>query len=177
LSGLVEYIPTVDEETVHLLINDENVHLDLVEPRSASDFKEERFRIQHYNRAEGLILLYSIASKESFDNIQKKWILEIRENAPGRPVILVGAKIDLRETFDGSRSSQLQSVTTVTKHMGENLAKEIGAVAFFEVSSLKQINHRSPFQRMAEELIGPADKDTETDSDLKSDSHRKCTIS
>jgi small GTP-binding protein len=73
-------------------------------------------------RADGIILMYDITNRESFDTISK-WrndILDIKEK--DFPVILVGNKTDLED--------QRQ----VKREEGENIAKEF-KFKFFEVSN------------------------------------------
>jgi len=73
-------------------------------------------------RADGIILMYDITNRESFDTISKwrKDIMDYKEK--DFPVILVGNKNDLED--------QRQ----VQKEEGENLAKEFN-FKFFEVSN------------------------------------------
>jgi Ras-related C3 botulinum toxin substrate 1 len=43
------------------------------------------------------LVCYSVVSPTSFENVQAKWIPELRHHAPNAPVILVGTKTDLRD--------------------------------------------------------------------------------
>lgn len=58
---------------------------------------QERFRAitsAYYRGAHGVIVLYDISSRSSFDNVDK-WVNEIRNHVPDVNIVLVANKIDL----------------------------------------------------------------------------------
>ncbi|KAM0028766.1 putative small GTPase, P-loop containing nucleoside triphosphate hydrolase [Helianthus debilis subsp. tardiflorus] len=77
-----------------------------------------RFRPLSYRGADVFILVFSLISKASYENISKKWIPELRHYVPGVPIILAGTK--------------LVPITTA------QLRKLIGAPAYIECSSKTQ---------------------------------------
>ena len=74
-------------------------------------------KVLHISLCSVIILVFSVNDLRSYNNIRTKWILSA-------PVILVGNKTDLREKDN----------ETVTTEMGNQLAREINAVAYFECS-------------------------------------------
>ena len=86
---------------------------------------QERYRSLSANfikRADGIILMYDITNRESFDTISKWWN-DIKEHKESDfPVILVGNKCDLEDE------------RKVKKEEGESLAKEY-KVKFYEASN------------------------------------------
>ena len=46
------------------------------------------------------LVCFSVASPESFANVVKKWVPEIKEHCPDVPYILVATKTDLRNDPD-----------------------------------------------------------------------------
>ena len=91
---------------------------------------QERYRSLAPNfikKADGIILMYDITKRESFDTISSWWndILEYKEK--DFPLILVGNKCDLEEE------------RKVQKEEGENIAKEYN-VKFYETSNKDGIN-------------------------------------
>ena len=78
-------------------------------------------------KADGIILMYDITNRESFDTISKWWedILDNKEK--DFPIILVGNKTDL------------ENERQVQREEGENIAKELN-FKFFEVSNKEGTN-------------------------------------
>ncbi|XP_019368290.1 PREDICTED: ras-related protein Rab-26 [Gavialis gangeticus] len=103
---------------------------------------QERFRsVTHayYRDAHALLLLYDVANKASFDNIQA-WLTEIHEYAQQDVVLmLLGNKAD--STQD----------RVVKREDGEKLAKEYG-VPFMETSAKSGLNVDLAFTAIAKEL-------------------------
>ena len=60
---------------------------------------QEKFRSIATNflkKADGIILVYDITYKKSFENLNR-WFKDINENTKGMPIILLGNKMDLEE--------------------------------------------------------------------------------
>ncbi len=55
-----------------------------------------------YADADVFLLCYSIADRDSFKSIEKKWMAELRTCAPAVPIILVGTTCDFRKGKDDS---------------------------------------------------------------------------
>jgi len=70
-------------------------------------------------------------NKVSLSNIRHKFILEVKEHIPDKPIILVGAQKDLR---DEATPTDPEHVTTL---QGQELAEELKLDKYFEVSALK----------------------------------------
>jgi small GTP-binding protein len=52
----------------------------------------------HYRDADGCILVYDVTDRDSYDNIEKEWLKEIKEKAPEKTqIVLIGNKCDLQE--------------------------------------------------------------------------------
>ncbi len=71
-------------------------------------------------------------------NVEKKWVPEIKQNSDGVPYIVVGNKIDLRN--DPSLQNKI-----VSRHLGENIAKKVGAARYLECSAKTQENLKEVF--------------------------------
>eukprot|EP00026_Physarum_polycephalum_P014782 Phypoly_transcript_15335.p1 GENE.Phypoly_transcript_15335~~Phypoly_transcript_15335.p1 ORF type:complete len:286 (+),score=38.90 Phypoly_transcript_15335:73-930(+) len=88
----------------------------------------DRLRPLSYPGVDVVIMCFSTISKDSYDSIKSNWFPEICHFLPMVPILLVGTKIDLRE-------SHLPDGTFVTFQMGKKLAQEIKAEDYLEVSS------------------------------------------
>ena len=68
----------------------------------------ERIRILSYENTNIFILCFSCADWVTFNNVDTKWLDEIRKNRPEAKILLVGTKSDLRSKA-GDRGSRLSN--------------------------------------------------------------------
>ena len=105
---------------------------------SAGQEKYRAISKQYYKKANGIILLYDVTSRESFQNI-KQWIKDINNNITMKPfLILVGNKIDLERK--------------VTQQEGEELAQKYN-VLYFETSAATGKGIEETFQALVENIM------------------------
>ena len=104
---------------------------------------QDRFRSitkNLYKGAAGIMLIYDITNRNTFDNV-KKWVNSIKEEVTSKVVIvLVGNKIDL----DKKRQVQTDE--------GEQIAEEFD-MPFFECSALTGENSNSAGETGAKKLV------------------------
>ena len=104
---------------------------------------QERFKSisQNYiKKANGILLMYSISDKASFNNIEN-WKTNIKENSGNKnAIVLIATKCDLNEE------------RVVSKESGEALAKQFG-INFYETSSKSNINIKEAFFDIAGQII------------------------
>ena len=112
---------------------------------------DEKFRAitrQYYNDANGIMLIYDITNKDSFDSITL-WINEIKNNSPAEAIIfLVGNKTDLNKE------------RVITYQEGKNKADELG-ISFTEVSAKNGDNILLLFEKISEAIMGIFEKKKE----------------
>jgi small GTP-binding protein len=109
-----EYEPTVFENyefDVQKMINikeidGQNAVAQLWDTAGQEGF--ERIRILSYENTNCFILCFSCADLVTFNNVDTKWLDEIRKNRPEAKILLVGTKADLRSK-PGERGSRLSS--------------------------------------------------------------------
>ena len=104
---------------------------------------QERFRTiakSYYKGAHGIILIYDVTNRKTFDNI-RKWLNQIKDEVSNKiSIILVANKIDCED-----------EIRTVTKEEGEELAKSAG-LPIFEASAKDSINVNESFQFLIERI-------------------------
>jgi len=105
---------------------------------------ERYFKLSaHYLQdAAAVMVVYDVAQRKTFDNV-RSWIELVEETFDGKSpplLVLVGNKIDLQSGV-------------VTTQEGKDLASELGAHAFFEVSAKEGRNVHELFQNMASLLL------------------------
>lgn len=86
----------------------------------------DRIRKIIYKTADAFILCYSVENFDSYENVQTKWLPELRSVQPGIPIILVATKVDLRDE-DNKKFVQTTD--------GDKLCRSIRARSFLECSS------------------------------------------
>ncbi|CAL5382595.1 unnamed protein product [Camellia sinensis] len=113
-----------------------------------------RLRPLSYRGADVFLLAFSLISRPSFENIsKKKWVPELRHYAPSVPIVLVGTKLDLRE--DKQFQIDYPGACTISTAQGEELKKQIGAVAYVECSSKTQQNVKAVFDVAIKVVLQP----------------------
>ena len=104
---------------------------------------QERFRTitrSFYKQAEGIILVYDITKRETFESVHK-WINSIHENADAAVITcLVGNKIDLEEE------------RVVSKEEGQKIANQY-EIKFYETSAKSNINVTELIEGMTREVL------------------------
>lgn len=87
-----------------------------------------------YPCTDGIVFLYSVSDPDSYESIRDKWFPEIRNHCPDAQRILVGCETETRNDPAVLQKLEQKGLEPITSEMGKALAKEIGAVAFFECS-------------------------------------------
>ena len=104
---------------------------------------QERFRTiskNYYRGAQGIILLYDVTKRNTFDSI-RNWVAQIKQEASSKVcVVLVANKIDVKE-----------EERVVKKEEGEELAKSFN-YPIFEASAKENINVEETFYELIEEI-------------------------
>ncbi|EFH56389.1 hypothetical protein ARALYDRAFT_322132 [Arabidopsis lyrata subsp. lyrata] len=146
-----DYVPTVfDNFSANVLVDGKTVNLGLWDTAGQEDYN--RLRPLSYRGADVFILAFSLISRPSFENIAKK----LRHYAPTVPIVLVGTKLDLRD--DKLFPMNYPGACTISKEQGQELRKEIGALAYIECSSKTQLNVKAVFDAAIKVVLQPPSK-------------------
>ena len=112
---------------------------------------DEKFRAitrQYYNDANGILLIYDITNRDSFDSISL-WVNEIKNNSPAEAILfLVGNKSDLIKE------------RIISYQEGKNKADELG-ISFAEVSAKNGDNILLLFENISEAIMSTFEKKPE----------------
>ena len=127
---------------------------------------QERFKTitsTYYKGAHGIILVYDITDRESFNNIGN-WLNEVKKHAGGQVVkLLVGNKCDLEEE------------RVVSSVEGKEFADGLG-IGFLETSAKQRINIDESFMTLTKqvyELLPDTEKKREEKLDPRSLKRKK----
>eukprot|EP01090_Pellita_catalonica_P012948 TRINITY_DN295_c0_g1_i1.p1 TRINITY_DN295_c0_g1~~TRINITY_DN295_c0_g1_i1.p1 ORF type:complete len:259 (+),score=47.44 TRINITY_DN295_c0_g1_i1:100-876(+) len=127
-----DYVPTVFENyTAQIRINNETILLHLWDTAGQEDY--DRLRPLSYPGAHVILLCFSTVNKQSYESIREKWHPEVNHYVPEIPHMLVGTKIDLRDSE--TPDPHTTTFEPITREMGMEMAKDIGAAKYLEVSA------------------------------------------
>ncbi len=121
----------VDLATKRVLFNQEIVKFIIWDLAGQPTF--EKVRGHYYSGCNGILLVYSVIDRDSFDN-SSKWLVEAYKNmGPLPPTIIIGNKVDLRQSLDKSKYVTPDEGKEFTKYFIEKL----GVPAVFRETSAK----------------------------------------
>lgn len=109
-----------------------------------------------YPNTDVFIICFSVISKNSLYNIEKKWLSELRIHAIGKPIIMVGTKMDLRREHKLSKDC-IVSVEEAQEIKQRN--KEI--IYYLECSALTQKGLKEVFDIAIRSAIAYRNKDND----------------
>lgn len=118
------------------LENDKNVKLQCWDTSGQEKFRS--ITNSYYRGTNGIILVYDVTSKDSFDNL-KTWLEEIKDKTDNISILLVGNKVDLNTKRE------------VLYEEGKEFADLLN-INFFETSAKENINTEKIFLKLAENI-------------------------
>jgi len=167
-----DYVPTVFENyTAQMKRDNENILLHLWDTAGQEDY--DRLRPLSYPGADVVLLCFSLVNRLSYDAIREKWYPEVNHYVPQIPHILVGTKVDLRETETADpHTTEYDPIPTKE---GQEMADQIKAAKYLEVSAKTRKGLDKVFEvavNLVQEARGvvPSDKDSGEAGDDKSPS-------
>jgi len=106
---------------------------------------QERFRTltsSYYRGAHGVILVYDVTRRETFDNLKDIWLREVEMYSSERQVVkmLVGNKIDAGDN------------RVVTRGEGEELGRSLGTM-FIECSAKTKVGVQQAFEELLNKIL------------------------
>ncbi|MCJ1316132.1 Ras GTPase [Xylographa vitiligo] len=132
------WLTLADSYRKQCVIDDEVALLDVLDTAGQEEYSA--MREQYMRTGEGFLLVYSITSRQSFEEIQvfQQQILRVKDR-DYFPIIIVGNKCDL----DGDREVSTQE--------GEAMARGFGC-KFIETSAKSRINVDNAFYEIVREI-------------------------
>ncbi|ODM17880.1 Ras-like protein [Aspergillus cristatus] len=134
-----EYDPTIEDSyRKQCVVDDEVALLDVLDTAGQEEYSA--MREQYMRTGEGFLLIYSITSRQSFEEIMtfQQQILRVKDK-DYFPIIVVGNKCDLEK----------ERVVTVEE--GEELARQFGC-KFIETSAKSRVNVENAFYDLVREI-------------------------
>lgn len=93
-------------------------------------------------------------SKTSLENIQNKWVSEIKNYSPDAIRVLVGTKKDLRDDEDQVMQIRARGLDNIVEtEEGERVCKELKLNSYYECSALTQEGLNELFEAAIKEAL------------------------
>lgn len=151
----MEYIPPVfDNHSANVMFEDQAINLQLWDRAGQEDYK--KLRPLSYPQTDVFIVVFSLISPTSLDDVENMWIPEIIEHCPGTPYILVGLKSSLHDEFhfheDEYKSKEWEPVSTAA---GEEMKRKICSVDYIECDAKKYFHLKEVFESAMKCVIHP----------------------
>jgi len=130
-----EHIPTIyDNYVAKRVIDGMPVQLNLWDTAGQED-SQYQVRPMSYPETDVFLVCFSVTSCLSLENVEKKWVPEIRQYCPETPIILVATKLDQNRKTGSANTSN-----STPYHKSLAVAKRIGAINYVECSAKQNHN-------------------------------------
>ncbi|UCG03730.1 MAG: GTP-binding protein [Candidatus Heimdallarchaeota archaeon] len=98
-----DYKPTIGVNIYikELFIDNSEVNLQIWDVAGQTSFRQ--FRQRFFCGAQGAFIVFDLTVPKSLENLHVSWIEDIQNNAGEIPLILIGNKVDLKESITVSR--------------------------------------------------------------------------
>ena len=139
-----KYIPTVFENYVSdIEVDGKLVELALWDTAGQEDY--DRLRPLSYPDTDVILMCFSVDSHDSLENIQAKWVPEVRHFCPNVPFLLIATKKDLRNDPATRATLAREKLEVIRPEQGKAMAEKVGAYAYLESSAKSREGVREVF--------------------------------
>ena len=167
-----DYSPTIFDTYAALVSVDSKIcSISLWDTAGQDDF--DRLRPLSYPGTDVFVLVFSVISHASFENVASKWAPELQHYVPSAPVLLVATKTDLRHDKEAMQRLQARNLEPISYSQGARLAKEIGAAQYLECSSKTGEGVKEVFDTAIKQVLNERCYKPKKGSSAKS---KTCTI-
>ncbi|MBY9007357.1 MAG: GTP-binding protein [Candidatus Lokiarchaeota archaeon] len=140
------YIPTLGVNVTQKALKIDEKVIKLVLWDIAGQSKFSKMRIHFYQGAEGVLLVFDLSNKKSFDSV-RRWYKDIEDNLKGRFKI-IGFLLGNKNDLDDKRA--------INKESAIELANELN-LKYIETSALTGDNVKNMFSSIANEIYKTID--------------------
>ena len=139
-----KYIPTVFENYVSdIEVDGKLVELALWDTAGQEDY--DRLRPLSYPDTDVLLMCFSVDSHDSLENIQAKWVPEVKHFCPNVPFLLIATKKDLRNDPATKATLAREKLEVIRPEQGKAMAEKVGAYSYLESSAKSREGVREVF--------------------------------
>ena len=153
-----EYAPTVfDNYSVNVDVQGEVWTMGLFDTAGQEDY--DKWRSIVYPQTDVFLVCFSVMSPPSLDNVQDKWVPELRSHNPQTPILLVGTQTDLRQDEQKLQDLQKKKHRPVSKERAEQVVEDLKLVGYKECSAYTQDGLKDVFDEAIMLALDPPSLD------------------
>ena len=134
------YVNCVLVDSTEVVWRGQSVYLSIWDTAGQEDF--DRIRQMSYNDVSMFFVCFSVVDSITCENVRVRWLPEIRQHCPNAMIMLIGTKLDLRESGESDPTARRHAVSF---EQGSALANEIGAVRYMECSAISSLGVKAIF--------------------------------
>jgi len=156
------YVPTVFENYTAPMKRERGTPVLLHLWDTAGQEEYDRLRPLSYPNSDVVLLCFSTVNRGSFEAVKIKWFPEVNHYVKDVPKLLVGTKVDLRDS--GTADPHASEYEPIPKTEAEAMAREIGIAKYVEVSAKTRQNLNKVFEAAVDCALGNKDVVVESSS-------------
>ena len=166
-----EYIPTVFDNYSALTTLDKKIfNLSLWDSAGQEDY--DHLRPLSYPQTDVFLVMFSVISHNSFENVVKKWLPEIRHHCPTAAILLVGTKSDLRNNMEIIQRLAAKNQTPISSIKAQEIAQKEKLNGFIECSALEMQNVKLVFDTAIRSFLSKS----QSNESAKEAKRSRCSI-
>jgi len=145
-----EYVPTVFEN-YEATVQVDGLPTSLSLFDTAGQEAYDRMRPLSYDLTNVFLVCFAVNSQISFNNVENKWIPELKHHAPGVPFLIIGTKSDMRNEPKEKEAASSEDLATavsterkpepagmVSVSSAKEMEKKLNAAGYLECSAMEQ---------------------------------------
>ena len=105
----------------------------------------DRLRPLSYPDTDVILMCFAVDSRDSLENIQAKWVPEVKHFCPNVPFLLIATKIDLRSDPQTRQQFAREKEFVIRPEEGKAMADKVQAWAYLECSAKTREGVRAVF--------------------------------
>ncbi|KAH0792743.1 ras-related C3 botulinum toxin substrate 3 [Histomonas meleagridis] len=157
-----DYIPTETNNFSKTILFDDNP-IDIRPFDTMSQEEYEEIRSITYEGTDVFIICFSLIEPKTLESVESKWIKEAHDFSEEAPIVLVGLKKDLRDSFvEDPNNTELKPIPIKD---GQAMKEKIGAYDYIECSCLTKSNIDKVFETALKAVTHQSQQDEGEESE------------
>jgi Ras-related C3 botulinum toxin substrate 1 len=140
-------------DSANVMYKSDTIALSLWDTAGQSDY--DHTRPLSYPDTQVFLVCVSTVNRTSYENAKSKWVPEVKGFSAEIPIVIAGTKMDLRSNEEYVRKIQENGESVVSMEDGQQLMKDIEAVAYSECSAKSHKGLKEVFIACIQAVLEP----------------------